>query len=288
MPRSEAPPIPATAHFAPPRLSLRLVAVWRRNFLVWKKLALPSIVGNLADPVIYMLGLGYGLGLLVPEVEGVSYIAFLAGGTLAYSTMNAATFEALYSGFSRMHVQKTWEAIMNAPIARDDVGGLHQCAALPAPTALADMVAAELVWAASKSCLAGVAILAVIAAFGFTASPLALAAIPVVFLTGLCFAALGLIMTALAPSYDFFMYYFTLFITPMTLLSGVFFPQGQLPDSVQTIAAALPLSHAVSLIRPLLLGQVPAHIGLHLGVLALITVLAFWLALGLTRRRLLK
>ena len=84
------------------------------------------------------------------------------------------------------------------------------------------------------------------------------------------------------------MYYFTLFIPPMTLLSGVFFPQGQLPDSVQTIAAALPLSHAVSLIRPLLLGQVPAHIGLHLGVLALITVLAFWLALGLTRRRLLK
>ncbi|MBP7627192.1 MAG: nodulation protein NodJ, partial [Zoogloea sp.] len=83
--------------FAPPRLSPRLVAVWRRNFLVWRKLALPSIVGNLADPVIYMLGLGYGLGMLVPEVEGVSYIAFLAGGTLAYSTMNAATFEALYS-----------------------------------------------------------------------------------------------------------------------------------------------------------------------------------------------
>jgi lipooligosaccharide transport system permease protein len=91
--------------------------VWRRNFLVWRKLALPSIVGNLADPVIYMLGLGYGLGMLVPEVEGVSYIAFLAGGTLAYSTMNAATFEALYSGFSRMHTQKTWEAIMNAPVA---------------------------------------------------------------------------------------------------------------------------------------------------------------------------
>ncbi len=146
--------------------------------------------------------------------------------------MNAATFEVLYSGFSRMHVQKTWEAIMNAPIALDDI------------------VAAELVWAASKSCLAGVAILAVIAAFGFTASPLALAAIPVVFLTGLCFAALGLIMTALAPSYDFFMYYFTLFITPMTLLSGVFFPQSQLPETVRSIAEVLPLSHAIALVRP--------------------------------------
>ena len=256
--------------FAPPRLSPRLVAVWRRNFLVWRKLALPSIVGNLADPVIYMLGLGYGLGMLVTEDEGVSYIAFLAGGTLAYSTMNAATFEALYSGFSRMHTQKTWEAIMNAPVALDDI------------------VAAELLWAASKACLAGVAILAVIAACGFAASPLALAVIPVIFLTGLCFAALGLIMTALAPSYDFFMYYFTLVITPMTLLSGVFFPQGQLPDAVRAVAQWLPLSHAVALVRPLLLGQMPGQIGLHLAVLAGITVAAFWLALGLTRRRLLK
>lgn len=254
---------------APPRLSPRLFAVWRRNFLVWRKLALPSIVGNLADPVIYMLGLGYGLGMLVQEVEGVPYIAFLAGGTLAYSTMNSATFETLYSGFSRMHVQKTWEAIMNAPVALDDI------------------LAAELIWAASKSCLAGAAILTVIALFGFAASPLALAAIPVVFLTGLCFAALGLIMTALAPSYDFFMYYFTLFITPMTLLSGVFFPQGQLPDGVRAVAACLPLSHAVELIRPLLLGHLPGQIGLHLGVLAAITVIAFWAALVLTRRRLL-
>jgi lipooligosaccharide transport system permease protein len=48
-------------------------------------------------------------------------------------------------------------------------------------------------------------------------------------LTGLAFAALGLIWNALAPSYDFFMYYFTLFITPMTLISGVFFPTDQLP-----------------------------------------------------------
>lgn len=259
-----------TSPFAPPRLSPRLLAVWRRNFLVWKKLALPSIVGNLADPVIYMLGLGYGLGMLVPEVEGVSYIAFLAGGTLAYSTMNAATFEALYSGFSRMHTQKTWEAIMNAPVSLDDI------------------VAAELLWAASKACLAGVAILAVVALFGFAASPLALAAIPVIFLTGLCFAALGLIMTALAPSYDFFMYYFTLVITPMTLLSGVFFPQGQLPDAVRTVAECLPLSHAVALVRPLLLGELPTQAGLHLAVLAGIAVAAFWLALGLTRRRLLK
>jgi lipooligosaccharide transport system permease protein len=261
-------------NFSPPSLSWRAISVWRRNFLVWKKLAIPSVLGNLADPMIYMFGLGYGLGSLLPstlpQFGGGSYIAFLAAGTVCASTMNAASFEALYSAFSRMHVQKSWEAIMNAPVALDDV------------------VLAELLWAAAKATLSGVAILVVVAAMGLiTASPLALWAIPAIFLTGLAFAAPGLIITALAPSYDFFMYYFTLFITPMTLLSGVFFPLEQLPAGFQAAAQALPLTHAVALIRPLLFGQPPAMAWLHVAVLTTITVVAFWIALGLTRRRLL-
>ena len=84
-------------------------------------LAIPAILGNLADPMLYMLGLGYGLGSLLPDVAGMPYLTFLAAGTVAYSTMNAATFEVLYSSFSRMHVQRTWDAIINAPIALDDV-----------------------------------------------------------------------------------------------------------------------------------------------------------------------
>lgn len=256
--------------FRPPAPSLRFVPVWRRNFLVWRKLALPSILGNLADPMIYMLGLGYGLGTLLPEVGGMPYIAFLAAGAVCFSTMNSATFEALYSAFSRMQVQKTWEAILNAPLSLDD------------------LLLGELVWAASKAALSGAAILAVAAALGLIDSPLALWTLPLVFLAGLAFAALGLIMTALAPSYDFFMYYFTLFITPMTLLSGVFFPVEQLPAAFQALSAVLPLSHAVALARPLFSGEVPAQAGLHVAVLAGYAFAAFWLALGLARRRLLK
>src|SRR5512142_3375965 len=99
--------------FALPSPGLLWLPGWRRNFLVWRKLAIPSVLGNLADPLIYMLGLGYGLGGLLPQVGGVSYVSFLAAGTVVSSTMNAATFEALYSAFSRMHVQKTWDAILN-------------------------------------------------------------------------------------------------------------------------------------------------------------------------------
>jgi len=256
--------------FAIPRPGLRWIPVWRRNFLVWRKLAIPSLLGNLADPLIYMLGLGYGLGGLLPQVGGVSYVNFLAAGTLVSSTMNAATFEALYSAFSRMHVQKTWDAILNTPLSLDHV------------------LAGELVWAASKSLLSGLAILLVIAALGLTTSPLALWVIPVIFLTGLAFAAIGLIVCALAPSYDFFMYYFTLFITPMLLVSGVFFPADQLPVAVHTVASWLPLAHAVALARPLLHGEVPPNVAVHVVALLTLAVGAFYIATVLTRRRLLK
>lgn len=250
-------------------MNLRFVAVWRRNFLVWRKLAIPSILGNLADPLIFLFGLGYGLGSLLGNMGGTSYFAFLAGGFLASSSMFAASFEALYSAFSRMHVQKTWDAILNAPMS------------------LVDVVAGEWVWAATKSLAAGICMLLVVSIFGFAASPLALAAIPAVALVGLAFAGLGLVINSMATGYDFFSYYMTLALTPMMMLSGVFFPADQLPAAVQWAAQALPLWHGVALTRPLLLGEVPQGILLHVAVLLAYAVGGFYLAVVLTRRRLL-
>lgn len=244
------------------------IAVWQRNFFVWRKTALPALLGNLADPMIYMFGLGYGLGGLLPSLEGQPYVAFLSAGVICASTMNAASFEALYSAFARMHEQKTWEAILNTPLG------------------LADILLGELIWAASKALLSGAAILLVIALMGLTKSSLALWVLPVVFLMGLAFAALGLIFTALASSYGFFMYYFTLFITPMTLISGVFFPADQLPDWLAALGAWLPLAHGVALARSLLHGNVPANAFAHVAALIAITIIAWRIALMLAHRRL--
>ena len=259
-----------TNHYALPQISLRFIPIWRRNYMVWKKMAGPSILGHLADPVIYMLGLGYGLGSLLPEMGGMSYMAFLAAGTVCYSTMNSASFEALYSGFARMHEQRTWEAILNTPISLDDV------------------VLSEILWAATKSLMSGVAVLVVIWLLGLSHSLMSLWMIPLALLIGLAFAAIGLIMTALAPAYDFFMYYFTLVITPMMLLCGVFFPVTQLPESAQMIASVLPLTHAIDLARPLMNGAVPPEALLHIGVLLAYTLFGFYVSLVLFRRRLSK
>jgi lipooligosaccharide transport system permease protein len=259
-----------TSFFARPELSLRWVAVWRRNWLVWRRLAIPSILGNLADPLIMLFALGYGLGALLGEMGGTSYFGFLAAGIAASATMYAATFESLFSAFSRMHVQRTWEAIVNAPMTLDDV------------------LAGEWAWAATKALAAGGCILVIVAAFGYATPWRAIGALPVIVLLGLAFAALGLAVNALANGYDFFSYYMTIVLTPMLMLSGVFFPIEQLPGPVQAAAKALPLYHGIALVRPLLLGELPGAVWLHLAVLGAYAIVGFYLALILTRRRLLK
>jgi lipooligosaccharide transport system permease protein len=256
--------------YALPQFSLRFIPIWRRHFMVWRKVAVPSILGHLADPVIYLLGLGYGLGSLMPNLGGTSYMVFLAAGTVCYSTMNSASFEALYSGFARMHEQRTWDAILNTPVTLDDV------------------VMSEILWAATKSLMSGLAVLSVIGLLGLSHSWMSLWMIPLALLVGLCFAGLGLVMTALAPSYDFFMYYFTLVITPMMMLCGVFFPVTQLPPLWQMVSAMLPLSHAVELARPLMTGSAPPQALMHISVLLIYSVSGFYVALVLFRRRLSK
>ena len=255
--------------WALPRLSSRWIPVWRRNFLVWRKLAGESVLGNIVEPLFYLVGFGMGLGTMIPEVDGVRYIAFLAGGTVCYSTMLSASFEALYSGYTRMHVQRTWEGILNAPIALEDV------------------VLAEWIWAASKSFLSGVAVLLVALALGLGQAWTMLLIAPLAFVIGLTFAGMGLVMTALAKSYDFFMYWFTLVITPQMLLCGVFYPLDNMPGWLATLARVLPLTHAIELGRPLLLGRWPESPLVNLAVLSAYALAGIAIALVLFRRRLL-
>jgi lipooligosaccharide transport system permease protein len=261
----------ASTHWQPPRLSMRWWPVFRRNLLVWRKLAVPSLVGNIAEPLIWLVAFGYGMGALVGQVRTVAgevpYIVFLASGSICMSAMNAASFEALYSAFSRMHVQRTWDGILNAPVVLDDV------------------VLAEMLWAGFKAVFTVTAILCVMLALGISHSPKLLVAWPVLLGVGLTFSCIALIFNALAKSYDFFTYYFTLFLTPMMFLSGVFFPREQLPRAVGLVAEWLPLTNAIDLVRPLFLDQWPADPLRHVAVLLAYAVASFWIALALTRKR---
>ncbi len=256
-----------TALHAPPRLTWRFWPVVHRNWLVWRKLAFASVAGNIAEPLITLVAFGYGVGALIGQVDGQPYVRFLASGSIVASAALAATFEALYSAYSRMQVQRTWDGIMNAPVGLDDI------------------VFAEMLWAALKSLFSVAAILAVIFALGISRAPTMLLAVPALALVGLSFASVALIFNALARGYDFFTYYFTLVMTPMTFLSGVYFPIAQLPPWLQALAQLLPMTAGVELVRPLMLGRLPDELLRPLLTLLAYGVAGYWAALVLTRRR---
>ena len=246
-------------------------AVWRRNFLVWKKLAAASMLGNFGDPFLYLLGLGYGLGLFIGEMNGIPYMAFLASGILCSSAMNTATFEGLYSAFTRMTQQGTWESMLATPVR------------------IQEIIAGEQLWAATKSLISGTAIFIVAGLLGGIQEwSTALFALPAILLIGLAFAGPALAFCAISPSYDFFLYYFTLAVTPMFLFCGVFYPIDTLPTFVQIIAQILPLTHAVALVRPLVTEMPLTLPWLHMAVLAFYAVGGFAIAAHLAARRLLR
>ena len=257
--------------WSPPRLSMRWWPVFQRNLLVWRKLAIPSLLANIGEPLLWLVAFGYGLGAMVGRVpthgQEVPYILFLASGSICMSAMNAASFEALYSAFSRMHVQKTWDGILNTPISLDDV------------------VLAEMLWAGFKALFSVIAILGVMLALKISLSPKLILVPPILLIAGVTFASMALVFNAKAKGYDFFTYYFTLVLTPMMFLSGVFFPREQLPPVVRAISDWLPLTNAVELVRPLFMDQWPDNVMRHGLVLVVTTVAAFWVALALTRKR---
>jgi lipooligosaccharide transport system permease protein len=252
-----------------PQLSMRFASVWRRNFLVWRKYMFERLLSNVVEPLITLVAFGYGLGGLLPQIEGVSYLEFLASGSICMSVMYSAKFESLWGAFGRMDTQKTWTGIMNTPTTIDDI------------------LAGELAWAATKSTITAAAILAVIWALGITHSPLSLLAVPVAFFVAMAFSAMALIVTAVAKGYDTLQNYFVVVITPMVFVSGVFFPMSQLPEWLRVIADWLPLSAAVAIMRPLVLGHWPAHLLQNSLLLAIYLLVCYMVALALTRRRLL-
>lgn len=210
--------------------------VWYRDFTVWTRYWWTSLIGAIGEPVLYFLAMGYGLGSFIKSIEGMPYIQFLAPALVASAVMHSASFETTYSSYTRMEIQKTYHAIAVTPVN------------------LSEVVMGEILWGATKSLLPGGIMFLAVACLGLIHSWQALWAVPIFVIEAILFAALGMLMTSFAKDYDFFTYYITLFLEPMFLFSGTFFPLSGLPSWVQKAAWALPLAHPVALGRELFVG----------------------------------
>jgi lipooligosaccharide transport system permease protein len=247
----------------------RAIHIWYRDWEVFRKYALTNILPYFAEPLLFILALGYGLGIFVGQIGGVSYAQFLAPGILCSSSMFAASYECTYSTYVRMIFQKTFEAVLCTPVSIEDI------------------VTGEVIWGATKSLISGVCIFIVIWALGLVRLESAIIIIPIVVLVGLMFASLSMFFTSIVPSLDAFNYYFTLLLSPMFLVSGVFFPIDQLPQIVKYLAWILPLTHAVDVIRPAAMGNYSVAFILDVAWMALFTLIIFAVSVVLMKRRLL-
>ena len=256
----------------PIRLSWRFRRVWQRNRDVHLSTWIVNILPPLLDPFLFVLAFGFGLGALIGDVatpQGtVSYLRFVVPGMIGVGVMFQAYFEGTYGSFVRMHYQRTFAAQLATPLSVDDI------------------IVGELAWAATKGLLTGVLMLAALAPFGLLAWPGALWGLPIAALAGVLFGALGLMITARTRNIDVLNIPYFLFMSPMFLFSGTFFPIDGMPDWARLLANALPLTHVVAVLRGVCLDQPIARPELTWAYLAVSTPAAAFLALLLMRRRL--
>ena len=255
-----------------PELTYRVWKVWRRNVDVFMKTYKVNFFPPLLEPILYIAALGVGLGGFVKGIPGfASYIQFIAPALIAISMMNNSFFECTYGSFVRMYYQRTFDAIIATPISIEEV------------------IAGELLWGATRSLISTSIVLAVVGAFGLIASPYFVLIPIVAIFGGLMFSSIAMCFTALAHNIDFFNYPAFLFITPMFLLSGTFFPITGLPWFVQFIALAfLPLTHAVNLSRALMIGNLQPSLLLSIVWIAAVTPVFFLLSIRLMKKKLIK
>lgn len=249
----------------------RAWTVWRRNLDVFAKTWKVNLLVPALEPVLYLLALGFGVGYYIAEVDGVPYIRFIAPALVSVSVMNASFFECTYGSYVRMYYQKTFDAVIATPVSLEEV------------------IAGEILWGATRSVISASLILPVLVLFGVADLPTSLLLIPFAFPAGLLFASIGMCFTAVIPNIESINYPAFLFITPMFLFSGTFFPLSLLPAPLQTLAlAALPLTHVVNVCRALTLAAGLDLLLLGLLWIAAVTPVAFLLALRMMKKRLIR
>ncbi|MDU4962291.1 MAG: ABC transporter permease [Sporomusaceae bacterium] len=242
--------------------------ILNRHLTVFRRTWLSNVVYNCIEPLLYLGSMGFGIGAFVSEMKGLSYIQFVATGMVASAAMFAATFECTYGSFIRLHHQKMFQAMLAAPLT------------------VRDVVWGEALFGAVKTVCFGAAILLVVLLLGQIESVWALAILPFLVLPGLAFSFLALAFTGYIVNIDYFNYYITLFITPLYLFAGIFFPVDSVPGWLAWAVWLNPLYHVVEVCRALSLGWLDSGLVLHAALLALLAAAAGWLAVRLIKRRL--
>jgi lipooligosaccharide transport system permease protein len=194
----------------------------------WKATTFSSVL----EPIIYLLAFGLGLGsTIVQKVDGLEYVEFVGTGMVATAVIFSSALPAMFGTFVKHRFQNTYDAILAAPVDVEE------------------LVTAEMLWIGIRSGFYGCFPLLVAMAFGLDPAPGMLLVPLFCLVTALGFAAFGIAVAGTVHKIDQFSYVTTLFVTPLFLVAGTFFPIDQLPEGFQVAAQFNPLHQLVELVR---------------------------------------
>lgn len=253
-----------------PKISSGVLTFWLRNFLVFKNTIWISILWIFLEPVLYLYGIGYGLGYFVGEVEGVPYIRFYIPALMMVSSMFVSYFESTYGSYTKLTTQNTYHTVLLAPLTAVDI------------------VFGEILWGATKGTFSGVAVSLVALSLGHLTWSSLLPLWLILFLCSWVFSALGVWMSSKAKNYDWFIYSQSGLMVPMSIFCGTFFPLSQLPDFLQMVAYLVPLTHVVEASRMVVNNHIAPTFYLNLAVIVAYAILISNWALASMERRIIR
>ncbi len=261
-------PEPPTGRRGLAAVTGRFTRVWYRDTYVYAKRWTTNLLPPIVEPFLYLFAMGIGVGHYIQEIDGVSYLDFVAPGIIATTAILRATFECTYGSYFRMSFQNTFDAIIATPVSAEEVA------------------MGEVFWGATRSLINVVTVVAALAVLGHVPLPWIPVILGLGFLGGLNFGALSLLITSKIHQTEYFNFYLSGLILPAELLTGAFFPVSRLPDVVQPIAWAIPLTSLIDLTRSITLHRLSWTSLLELAYLLVTTAIFLELALRGMRRRL--
>jgi lipooligosaccharide transport system permease protein len=218
----------------------------------WRSTTFSSVL----EPVVYLLAFGLGLGAtIVDRVDGLEYVQFVGTGMVATAVIFSSALPAMYGAFVKDRFQQTYDAILAAPVDVEE------------------LITAEMLWIGTRAGIYGTFPLLVTIAFGLDPTPGMLLVPLFCIVTALGFAAFGIAVAATVEKIDQFSYVTTLFVTPLFLVAGTFFPIDDLPAGLQAASQLNPLHHLVELVRHASFGFEAWDLVRIAGLLAFATVL---------------
>jgi lipooligosaccharide transport system permease protein len=248
--------------------AVALAGVWVREWTVfvyyWRTRTFAAVV----EPVIMLVAFGLGFGRLVSRIGGIPYIQFVGTGAVATAVLFSAVFSAMFDSLYKRRYQRVYDAMLSAPVDVDE------------------LVTGEMLFLGTRAGVYGVAPLLVAFCFGLPPQPAMLLVPFIGVLTGIGFAALGMLFAAAATTFDDLAYVISGVITPMFLVAGTFFPLSRVPDWLRTLAVVNPLYHCVELVRHCAFGLRLGADLVHVAVLAASAVAVWSLAVWRTRAQL--